>query len=305
MRITVEGRPRPVKGLPTLSGAHDGLYLALAARNGCRVVTSDQRLHRACQGGTLAQVVSWMETPRHGRQFERLRGLFVVPFAVRLLRDLEVGKGGAAPFRTSSTTSCHQCSAGALSSPSSRRRVSANVGSWCHPSQSAWVFHVPTITRLSSLSAGRRSCPPIQPGRFLAADKRLRMTASQSRPASGLRCTCVTIVFIGRPSCPGSESLSASLYYFIRPREHRRWDGEAERLRGLEVDDQLQPRGHLHREIADLGRLSGSCRHTRPGAATVARRGSFPLPRGSARSARCGRRTGISCRSRRGAAACR
>jgi predicted nucleic acid-binding protein len=39
---------------------YDGLYLALAAGNGCRVVTADQRLHRACQGGALAQVVSWM-----------------------------------------------------------------------------------------------------------------------------------------------------------------------------------------------------------------------------------------------------
>ena len=132
------------------------------------------------------------------RQVERLRGLFVLPFAFRFFRVVAMGGVGAAAFRTSSTTSCHQCSAGALSSPSSRWRVSANVGSWCHPSQSARVLHVPTITRLSSLSTGRRSCPPTQPGRFLAADRRLRMTASQSRPAPGFRCTCVTIVFIGK-----------------------------------------------------------------------------------------------------------
>jgi hypothetical protein len=59
-------------------------------------------------------------------------------------------------------TSCHQCSAGALSRPSSRWRVSVNCGSRCHAPQSARVLHVPTITRLVGLSAGRRSCPPTQ-----------------------------------------------------------------------------------------------------------------------------------------------
>jgi predicted nucleic acid-binding protein len=39
---------------------YDALYLALAAGNGCRLVTADQRLHRACQGGPLAQVLSWV-----------------------------------------------------------------------------------------------------------------------------------------------------------------------------------------------------------------------------------------------------
>ena len=139
------------------------------------------------------------EHGRRDRQDERLRGLLVLPFTLRLIGDLAVGGGRAAAFRTSSTTSCHQCSAGALSSPSSRWRVSANVGSWCHPSQSARVLHVPTITRASSLSTDRRSCPPTHPGRVLAADRRLRMTASQSRPAPGFRCTCVTIVFIEKP----------------------------------------------------------------------------------------------------------
>ena len=64
---------------------------------------------------------------RGDRQDERLRGL--LPFALRLSGDLAVGGSGAAAFRTSSTTSCHQCSAGTLSSPSSRWRVSAKVGS--------------------------------------------------------------------------------------------------------------------------------------------------------------------------------
>src|SRR3989441_8193271 len=134
---------------------------------------------------------------RRDRQAEDLRGLFVLPFALRLLGDLAVGGGGVEAFRTSSTTSCHQCSAGALSSPSSRWRVSVNCGSWCHASQFAPVLHVPTITLLSGLSAGRRRCSPTQPDAFLAADSLVRMAASQSRPAPSLRCTCVTIVIIG------------------------------------------------------------------------------------------------------------
>src|SRR5262245_35898306 len=40
---------------------YDGLYLALAAGNECRVVTADRRLYEACQAGVLAQAVSWVE----------------------------------------------------------------------------------------------------------------------------------------------------------------------------------------------------------------------------------------------------
>ena len=163
------------------------------------VAVSLQRCDRRCH--ELPASTAEAGPPQHrgrDRQVERLRGL-ALPLAFRLSADLEVGEGGAAVFRTSSTTSCHQCSAGALSSPSSRWRVSANDGSWCHPSQSARVLHVPTITRLSSWSVGRRSCPPTQPRRSLAADRRLRMTASQSRPAPGFRYTWVTIVFIAKP----------------------------------------------------------------------------------------------------------
>jgi len=50
--------------------------------------------------------------------------------------------------------------------------VAAKFRSWCHSSQAARVFHVPTITRRSGLSDCRRSCPPTQPGRFFAADSR-------------------------------------------------------------------------------------------------------------------------------------
>lgn len=63
------------------------------------------------------------------RQAERRRELFVLPLALRLPGDLEVCAGGVEPSRTSSTTSCHQYSEGALSSPSSRWRVSVNFGS--------------------------------------------------------------------------------------------------------------------------------------------------------------------------------
>src|SRR5262245_55640239 len=37
--------------------------------------------------------------------------------------------------------------------------------------------------------------------------------------------------------------------HFVRPREYRRRDGEAERLGGLRVDDQLELRGFLHRQV--------------------------------------------------------
>ena len=40
---------------------YDGLYLALAAGNECRVVTADRRLYEACRSGALAQAVSWVE----------------------------------------------------------------------------------------------------------------------------------------------------------------------------------------------------------------------------------------------------
>jgi len=43
---------------------YDGLYLALAAGNGCRVVTADRRLHETCQRGALGQVVSWVRDIR-------------------------------------------------------------------------------------------------------------------------------------------------------------------------------------------------------------------------------------------------
>jgi hypothetical protein len=157
-----------------------------------------RRQHRAARIDHWMILAARANSIRRDRQVERRRALFGLPFVVRLLGDLELGGDGAAVFRTSSPTLCHQCSAGALSSPSSRWRVSVNCESWCHASQSARVRHVPTITRLSGLSAGTRSCPPTQPGRFFAANRRVRMAASQSRPAPSFKCTCVTIVLIGR-----------------------------------------------------------------------------------------------------------
>lgn len=38
---------------------YDGLYLALAAGNRCRVVTADRRLHEAC-GGVIRHLVDWV-----------------------------------------------------------------------------------------------------------------------------------------------------------------------------------------------------------------------------------------------------
>lgn len=39
---------------------YDGLYLALAAGNGCRVVTADRRLQAACGAGAMRDVVNWV-----------------------------------------------------------------------------------------------------------------------------------------------------------------------------------------------------------------------------------------------------
>ena len=39
---------------------YDGLYLALAAGNGCRVVTADPRLREACREGVIRDAVDWV-----------------------------------------------------------------------------------------------------------------------------------------------------------------------------------------------------------------------------------------------------
>jgi predicted nucleic acid-binding protein len=39
---------------------YDGLYLALAAGNGCRLVTADRRLREACRDGAIRDVVNWV-----------------------------------------------------------------------------------------------------------------------------------------------------------------------------------------------------------------------------------------------------
>ena len=41
----------------------------------------------------------------------------------------------------------------------------------------------------------------------------------------------------------------------VRLPEDRRWDRQPERLRGLEIDDELKFRGLLHREIGGLRTL--------------------------------------------------
>src|SRR5437773_3874754 len=124
------------------------------------------------------------------RQLYRL--LFFEP-----LFPAPLGAAGARlvpPFLTSSTTSCHQCSSGPVTSPSSWRRVSANRGSLCHSSQSARVFQVPMITRLLGFSSERRSCPPTHPCCFLAPVMRDPMTASHFRSTPSFSSTFVTIV---------------------------------------------------------------------------------------------------------------
>ena len=158
------------------------------------------RLYSGRRAGSTARAADQRHQSAGARRrngyAERLRGRLVLCFTFALLTDFDRDGARVDAFRTSSTTSCHQCSHGTFSNASSWRRVSVNCGSWCHPSQSRRLFHVPTITRLSGLSADRRSCPPIQPGRCVAAERRRRMMASQSRAAPSFRCACVTIVII-------------------------------------------------------------------------------------------------------------
>src|SRR6266852_3198362 len=201
---------------------------------------------------SLDHLIRPLQERRPHSQAYRRRGLFVLAFDVRLVVCFDAGGGAASYFLTSSTTSCHQCSAGPFSNPSSRRRVSANCGSWCQVSQSARVLHVPTITRRSGLSDGLRSCPPTQPGRFFAADRRVRIAMSHSPPAPSFSCTCVTIVIIELVLLGRNMSLirGLSLDHLSRPRQQRRRDRQAEGLRGLEVDDQLEPVKSLDRQFS-------------------------------------------------------
>jgi predicted nucleic acid-binding protein len=40
---------------------YDGLYVALAERTGCPLVTADRRLYNSLQGGDLAERLMWVE----------------------------------------------------------------------------------------------------------------------------------------------------------------------------------------------------------------------------------------------------
>src|SRR5262245_22626336 len=63
--------------------------------------------------------------------------------------------------------------------------------------------------------------------------------------------------FAGCRNRPNNEH-HALLDHLIRPRQQRGWDREAERLGGLEIDDELKLRGLLDGEISGLGALQDS-----------------------------------------------
>jgi hypothetical protein len=50
----------------------------------------------------------------------------------------------------------------------------------------------------------------------------------------------------------------ASIYHLIRADEQCRWHGEAKRLCGIEVDDELNVRGKFHWQIGWAGALEQS-----------------------------------------------
>jgi predicted nucleic acid-binding protein len=66
-RVPLEFHPAARWANPALALAirhgvtvHDGLYLALAAGSGCRLVTADRRLRETCDVGALHGLVEWL-----------------------------------------------------------------------------------------------------------------------------------------------------------------------------------------------------------------------------------------------------
>src|SRR2546425_3184918 len=62
----------------------------------------------------------------------------------------------------------------------------------------------------------------------------------------------VVVLRAGRLTTP-YRAPAPLLDHLIRLKEEDRWDGNVERLGRLEIDDQLEFRGLLHRQVARLG----------------------------------------------------
>src|SRR5882762_4288092 len=58
-----------------------------------------------------------------------------------------------------------------------------------------------------------------------------------------------------RPSTDDRSTSHHSINNLVSPQQHRRPDRQPERLRGLEVDDELELRGLFDRQIGGLGAL--------------------------------------------------
>ena len=187
-----------------------------------------------------------------------------------------------------------------VSNPSSRPACLCELRVLVPSSQVARVLHVPTITRRSGLSDGLRSCPPTQPGRFFAADKRARIAVSHSRPTPSFRCTCVTMVIIELILLEPKSNfiLSVLLDHLIRPLQERRRDRQTEGLGGLEVDDQLERRRLLHWEVGGLGAAENLVVRTRPHGGRGPKGRLIPF--GMSDSRRCRGRSWSGCRPVRG-----
>ena len=73
----------------------------------------------------------------------------------------------------------------------------------------------------------------------------MRTSVSALRPESGH----LTL----RLKCPLGANSGYSLDHLVGAREQRGWDGDAEHLRGLEVDDEFEPGGELNWQMRDRG----------------------------------------------------
>src|SRR5262249_56018968 len=131
---------------------------------------------------------------------------------------------------------------------------------------------VPPISPASSVARTRCSAPRRSRGPSSSA-RRLRRLDCELRPATDIRSARPYLPVApprraarrggSRSDCPRMR-VGRSLDHLIRPRQQRRRDRQAERLGGLEVDDQLELGRLLDWEIGRVRTLANPWRIVSP-----------------------------------------
>src|SRR6267142_1647930 len=111
------------------------------------------------------------------------------------------------------------------------------------------------LVTASRTGRGGKAAPALLKWRTLA-------TPGVSDLSHGTSSVVMTASSSSRPARQGGRP-SPSLDHSIGPQQHRRRDGKAERLRGLQVEDQLERRGLLDGEIRRLGAVEDLVHQTR------------------------------------------